>query len=124
MKGVQSVLVAIAILLSFQLIGEIFAFFLGLPVPGPVIGIVLLAMVLTFQPALGERIDATARGFLSHLSLLFVPAGVGVVASLDLLASNWLKIGFVLIVSTLIAMLLSVGTFLIFLRFTGKNDNV
>lgn len=114
---------AIAVLLSFQLIGEMIAFFLGLPVPGPVIGIALLTMLLTFRPALGKRIDATAKFFLKYLSLLFVPAGVGAVASFDLLASNWLKIGVVLIVSTLIAMLASVGTFLIFLRFAGKNDN-
>lgn len=116
-------LVAIAILFSFQLAGEVIARSLALPVPGPVIGLALLAMLFTFRPALVSQVEGTARTILAHLSLLFVPAGVGVVANLNLLADNWLAIGIVLFVSTVLAMLVSVATFRLMVRGSeGGND--
>jgi len=114
---------AIAVLLSGQLAGEVIARSLGLPLPGPVIGLALLTALLTLRPALLPRVEATARQILTHLSLLFVPAGVGIVADLDLLAGHWLEIAAVLVVRTALAMLTSVGTFLAVLRLTGGGDD-
>ncbi len=114
---------AIAVILSCQLAGEAAARGLSLPVPGPVLGFVLLLVLLMLRPALAEAIGGTARGILAHLSLLFVPAGVGVVGNLDLLSRNWLPIAVVLVVSTVIAMIASVATFLAVHRLTrGGND--
>lgn len=114
---------AIAVILSCQLAGEVAARGLGLPVPGPVLGFVLLLILLWLRPALAEAIGGTARGILAHLSLLFVPAGVGVVGNLDLLSRNWFPIAVVLVVSTVIAMIASVLTFLAVNRLTrGGHD--
>jgi len=113
----------IAVLLLCQLAGEAAARALALPVPGPVIGLALLFMVLLLRPAVAERVGPTARILLAHLSLLFVPAGVGVVGNLDLLSRNWLAFGVILIVSTVLAMLASVGTFLAVHHLTGKSDD-
>jgi putative effector of murein hydrolase LrgA (UPF0299 family) len=115
-------LVAVAVLFSFQLAGEVIARLLSLPVPGPVIGLALLAVLFALRPELVPRVEGTARTILSHLSLLFVPAGVGVVANLDVLADNWLAICVVLVVSTVITLLVSVGTFLLVVRATGGED--
>lgn len=78
-------LTAVGILLACQLCGEVIARALALPLPGPVLGLALLATLFVLRPALFDQVSETTRIILSHLSLLFVPAGVGVVASLDLL---------------------------------------
>lgn len=81
-----------AVLLVCQLVGESLARLLHLPVPGPVVGLLLLfvALIVWRRPAPG--LESTADGLLGHLSLLFVPAGVGVVQYLPLLAGQWLPV--------------------------------
>jgi len=78
-----------SILLICQCIGEGIAFFLALPVPGPVIGMLLLFCALVLRPALLERMEATADALLQHLSLLFVPAGVGIFVAASTLEGQW-----------------------------------
>ena len=99
---------ALTWLLLYQLTGEILAHVLDLPVPGPVIGMALLFMTLVIRGH-GERpipkaLQQTASTLLQHLSLLFVPAGTGVMLYLQLIVDEWLPISVALIVSTLGAM--------------------
>jgi holin-like protein len=89
-------------LLLCQLIGEALVRLLDLPVPGPVIGMVLLFAYLAFRGTVSEDLGKTSAGLLDHLSLLFVPAGVGVILHLDLVAAEWPAIGASLVVSTLV----------------------
>jgi holin-like protein len=88
-----------AILLLLQAAGEALAFALGLPIPGPVIGLVLLLLALRWR-SICEPVSATAEFLLSHLSLLFVPAGVGVIGHLDLLSKHGLRLLIAIVVST------------------------
>ncbi len=74
-------------LLAFQLGGEAAARTLSLPVPGPVLGMVALAACLAASPRLMALMRPLAEGILAHLSLLFVPAGVGVVGHLSALGA-------------------------------------
>ena len=74
-----------------QLVGEVLARSLGLPVPGPVVGMVLLFGVLGLRrPAEGSGTLRVADGLLRHLQLFFVPAAVGVMAHIASLRSDWL----------------------------------
>ena len=95
---------AFAILLLFQCLGEGAVFLLGLPVPGPVAGMILLFVSLLIWPALQTRIEAAANELLRHLSLLFVPAGVGIVAAAGSGSGHWLAIVASLVASTLLTM--------------------
>jgi holin-like protein len=95
---------AFAILLLFQCLGEGVVFVLGLPVPGPVAGMVLLFIALLAWPALQLRIEAAAGELLRHLSLLFVPAGVGIVAAAGSGSGHWLAIGASLVASTFLTL--------------------
>ena len=95
---------AFAILLLFQCLGEGIVFLLGLPVPGPVIGMVLLFAALLLWPALHARIGAAAGELLRHLSLLFVPAGVGIIAAAGSGSGHWFAILASLVVSTLLTL--------------------
>jgi holin-like protein len=91
-------------LLVYQCVGEILARWTGLPVPGPVIGMVLLFATLLARNAAPESLQVAASGLLSHLSLLFVPAGVGVMLHFQRVASEWLPIAVALVVSTVLAL--------------------
>lgn len=95
---------ALTILLLFQLAGEVITLMLALPIPGPVIGMLLLFCALLLRGNLSPTLNETARGLLAHLSLLFVPAGVGVMAHFALLQSEWLAILLILVGSTLVAL--------------------
>jgi holin-like protein len=90
----------LTLLLSCQLAGELLVAATGLPVPGPVCGMVLLFLgLLVF--GLPDDLAALGETLLSNLSLLFVPAGVGIMLHAQLLSREWLPIGVALVVSTL-----------------------
>jgi holin-like protein len=89
-----------AVLLSFQLAGEVTSRALRLPVPGPVIGMMFLLAALQLRPSGGEGLRKVATGLLSHLSLLFVPAGVGVMLHAPRLAAEWAPVVVSLLAST------------------------
>lgn len=95
----------ITLLLIFQLIGEMTAILFDLPIPGPVIGMILLFIVLLWRGRSSDPLDEVSNGLLSHLSLLFVPAGVGIMVYFDRIVSEWLPIGLTLIFSTLMTMM-------------------
>jgi holin-like protein len=97
-------------LLVCQAAGEILVRLAGLPVPGPVAGMVLLFVWLMRRDDVPDATARTAGGLLEHLSLLFVPAGVGVVLYIDLIAEEWRAIAGALFVSTFAAMLVTAFT--------------
>ena len=97
----------ITLLLIFQLIGEVGARLLDIPVPGPVIGMLLLFLALAVRRSVPPSLDTASSTSLSHLSLLFVPAGVGMMIHLERITGEWLPIAVALLGSTVITMLAS-----------------
>ena len=89
----------LALLLCLQTCGETLAHALAIPIPGPVLGMVLLLIALQFEPV-RLPVQAAAEFLLSHLSLLFVPVGVGVITHLDLVASYGTRLLLVIVLST------------------------
>jgi putative effector of murein hydrolase LrgA (UPF0299 family) len=115
----------LALLLSCQLAGEILARSLALPMPGPVVGLILLAVVLLVwvqrRPDLkGTLLDKVTTFLVGGLGLLFVPTGVGVVQQLGLLGDYGVGIVLTLIISAVLTMLATVGAFLLVKRWTGR----
>ncbi len=93
---------SLAILLVCQLFGEVIAQTLGLPLPGPVIGMMILFIGLLARHGVPEPLLETTRSLLDNLSLLFIPAGVGILMHLSLVAEEWLAISIGLVGSTLL----------------------
>ena len=91
---------ALTVLLVCQLIGELLVRVGGLPLPGPVLGMLLLFCGLVLRGGVPEGLERACKGLLEHLSLLFVPAGVGVLSHLALVGREWLPISVSLLVST------------------------
>jgi len=93
-----------AILLGLQFLGTQLVDAAGLPVPGNVVGMVLLFAALRSGLVRAESVRAAVDLLLSHLALLFVPAGVGVMVYADLIAREWLPIVVATVVSTFVVM--------------------
>ena len=98
-------------LLLFQCAGEVASRLLGLPVPGPVVGMLLLFVALLARKQVPDSIGTAADALAKHLSLLFVPAGVGVMMYFGRLAGEWLPIAVALLASTIVAIAAAALTF-------------
>ncbi len=90
----------LTLLLSCQLAGELAVVATGLPIPGPVCGMALLFVGLLLF-GLPDELAKVSETLLANLSLLFVPAGVGVMLHARLMAQDWLPIAAALILSTI-----------------------
>jgi holin-like protein len=116
---------SLCLILLCQLAGEIVMRAFAWPIPGPVLGMLFLFVLLLLRdraalfaagPLKSGGVETAAKGLLAHLSLMFIPAGVGVVQRLDLLAEHGLAIAGVLAISVVITLLITVGTFLVVSR--------
>ena len=103
----------LAWLLAMQSVGELLARGFSLPFPGPVIGMLLLLLALNV-PLVREPVQACATFLLPHLSLLFVPVGVGVMTHLGLLSQYGVRTLGVVVASTLIGMAVTVSVLQLF----------
>jgi len=122
---------SLSLILLCQLAGEVFVRGIGLPMPGPVIGLMLLLLLLLMRdrfavlargPLQDGGVETTSAGLLANLSLLFVPAGVGVVQKIDLIVHHGIAFLGVLAISVLITLLVTVGTFLLASRLIMRGQ--
>jgi holin-like protein len=107
----------ITVLLVCQLVGEVAARWFDLPLPGPVIGMLILFAGLVVYGRLPADLESVAGGLLNNLSLLFVPAGVGVVTHIGLVARDWLPLTVALVISVVAAIAV---TALVFARLCER----
>jgi holin-like protein len=119
----------LALLFTCQLVGEVVVRGLHAPIPGPVLGLVLLALGLAIARRFGgpssESVEATqlgrtAAGLLGVLGVLFVPAGVGLVQHLPLLREHGLALMAALVGSTLITLVVTVHVFVLVSRLVAR----
>jgi holin-like protein len=120
---------SLSLILLCQLAGEVIVRGLGLPMPGPVLGLLFLLLLLLARDRLNllargplqrDGVESASRGLLANLSLLFVPAGVGVVQKLDLVAAHGIAVAAVLVVSVVVTLLVTVATFLVASRLMTR----
>ena len=111
-------LIGIAWLLGLQTAGELLARALALPFPGPVVGMLLLLLALNAS-SVRESVGACAEFLLNHLSLLFVPVAVGVMAYVPVLAAYGARLALVVVLSTWIGL----GVTAVLLAFLMKDED-
>ena len=95
---------ALTLILACQLLGEVTVLVTSLPVPGPVLGMLLLLAWLFLRGGVADGVGQAADTLLGHLSLLFVPAGVGVLLHWERVRDQWLAIAAALFLGTLITL--------------------
>jgi holin-like protein len=110
---------ALAVLLLCQLIGTVLQEGAGLPIPGPVFGLILLLGWFIWRGGPGAALRGTADGLLRYLGLLFVPAGVGVVTEFQILRDNALALLIAIPVSTVLGLVVTGVTMNYFLTRRG-----
>jgi len=120
---------SLGLILLCQLAGEVIVRGLSLPMPGPVVGLLFLLLLLLARDRFGvlargplrqDGVETASRGLLAHLSLLFVPAGVGVMQKLDVVAEHGIAIAAVLAISVVLTLLVTVATFLAASRLLAR----
>lgn len=99
-------LLYLTLLFLFQLTGEAIKTSLNLPVPGAVIGMLMLLIYLAVTPA-NKNLQTTCQTLISHLPLFFIPAGVGILAYIAEIKTHGFSIGVALILGTLIGFVFS-----------------
>ena len=112
--------------LLFQLFGELIVVSLGLSVPGPVLGMVMLLLLFLNRKQVPQPLRQVAEALLANLALLFVPAGVGLVLHFELLRTEWWIILLALVVSSLGAAVITATLFSLLIkrqrRSVGRDD--
>jgi len=91
-------------LLACQVAGELVARFAHLPLPGPVLGMALLAVILAAFKRIPEGLATTSDTLLRAMPLFFIPAGVGILTLSDTFRAAWFPISVALLGSTGIAL--------------------
>lgn len=102
---------ALTLLLLCQLAGEAIVQALGLALPGPVLGMILMLAGLMLLGRAAPELEATADGILRNLSLLFVPAAVGVVQHAAVLRQHGLVLFVALFISTVLTLIVTAAVF-------------
>jgi holin-like protein len=127
--NIAGMIASLSLILLCQLAGEVIVRGTALPMPGPVVGLVLLLILLLTRdrfsvlargPLQRDGVESAAKGLLAHLSLLFVPAGVGVVQKLDLIAEHGVAVAAILALSVIVTLLVTVATFLLASRLVAR----
>ncbi|MGH4119753.1 CidA/LrgA family protein [Clostridium sp.] len=90
------------LILVIYFTGEILAEFLYLPVPGNIIGMILLLILLCTNVVKLEMVETVANFLLDHLAFFFIPAGVGLLTSLVVIKDNFVRLLIVCFISTII----------------------
>ena len=109
---------ALTLILVCQLAGEVAVLLSGLPLPGPVLGMLLLLAWLFVRGGVPEAVGRTADTLLAHLSLLFVPAGVGVLVHWERVRDQWAAIAAALVLGTLVTLAVTALTMAAVVRLT------
>jgi holin-like protein len=120
--GAITMIHSLTVILLCQLVGEVVSRALAIPVPGPVIGMLLLVGLFIASPKVAALVRPTADGILRHLSLLFVPAGVGVVGHLNTLGDQGVSVALALVGSTVASIAVGAFVFVAVAKLTERPD--
>lgn len=95
------------LILGIYLIGEVISKGFSLPLPGNILGMLILLLLLMTKVIKVEKIESVSNFFLDHLAFFFIPAGVGLISSFDLIKANIIPILVLCIVTTAIVIVVT-----------------
>ena len=92
------------LVLAIYFVGDFISKGLHLPLPGNILGMIILLILLCTKIVKVENVDNISTFLLDHLAFLFIPAGVGVLNAMNVLNGNITKLLIVVITSTMVIM--------------------
>lgn len=108
------------IIVGICFIGEFINYITPVAVPGNVLGMIILLALLATNVIKLEKIETVANFLLKHLALFFIPAGVGLLASIDIIRTQWFPIAIITIISTVLV-IVTTGLSIQFLQNKGRS---
>ncbi|MBN2617617.1 MAG: CidA/LrgA family protein [Spirochaetales bacterium] len=109
----MNILKQLWIILFVFIIGELIVFLIPSPLPGNVVGFIIMICLLQFKIIKSEQIEDVSNFFLNNLAIFFIPGGVGLLNVLNLFNGNILKIILIVVISTILTLLSTAGTILL-----------
>ena len=97
-----SILLQTAIIFALYFMGEGIATLLPITIPGNIIGMLLMFVGLLLKWIKVKHVQTVGRFLLSHMAFLFIPAGVSIIESIELIQDDWFKILIVCVLTTII----------------------
>ncbi|RQZ29894.1 CidA/LrgA family protein [Burkholderia sp. Bp9090] len=95
---------ALSTLLANQFVGELLAQLTGAPIPGPLIGMLLLLGILIWKSGPSPDLEKFGDDLLSWLAMLFAPPATGLMTAFDQLTADWWRIAAAILLSTLLGL--------------------
>jgi len=111
------------IILGIYLLGELLSKSLNLPIPGNILGMIILFILLCTKVIKVDNISTVTSFLLDHLSFFFIPAGVGLMASIGIIKSTWWQL-LVVCISTTIIMIGVTGIIVQGISRSTKKKNI
>ncbi|MBE6054007.1 MAG: CidA/LrgA family protein [Clostridium sartagoforme] len=108
------------IILGIYLIGELISKGLSLPLPGNIIGMIILLVLLCTKVIKVEKIESISTFFLDHLSFFFIPAGVGLISSFDSIKDSLIYILILCLITTAIVIIVTGTVVQCIIKFKGN----
>ena len=92
----------IGLLFGVCLLGQAISIFLPIPFPGTILSMIILFFLLFFHVIKVDHIQQKADFLLKNMSFFFIPAGIGILSSFDLIRSSILPLLAIVIVTTIL----------------------
>lgn len=119
----MKILKAFTLILAVFFVGEVIKVMFGLPIPGNIIGFILLLLLLLWKVVSPESVDSVTDFLLGNLTFFFIPSGVGLMSTFGLIQPSLLKLAIIILVSTVVTMATAglVTQFVVGLAERGRN---
>ncbi|EJO5346341.1 CidA/LrgA family protein [Clostridium botulinum] len=110
----------LGIILLICLLGEAIHDFFKLPIPGNVIGMILLFLFLSSGIIKLNKVNYISKFLLDHLAFFFIPAGVGILSCMPMLEGKWLTFLGICLITTIITIVVTGWTIQLYIKLTKK----
>ena len=111
------------IIFGFSFIGNVISNVFRLPVPGSILGMILLFLALQFKLLEFRHVDEAGSFLINNMTILFLPAGVGIMAKWNLISHFWAQI-LLIVVGALIINMLFLGKLVEWIKVKFEGDYV
>ncbi len=111
-----------AIIITVSFIGEILSYLIPLPVPASIWGLSLMLLLLIFKIVPLGAVRECAKFLISLMQIMFIPAAVGLLTSIEALRAAWLPIVISIVIVTPIVFFVSGKTTDIIISITEKRS--
>jgi holin-like protein len=90
------------LIIGIYILGEFISKSFSLPIPGNILGMIILLILLLTNIIKVEKIENISNFFLDHLSIFFIPSGVGLITSFTSIRNNFLAIILICLITTVL----------------------